>query len=100
MLKAQLCALRQYSIDPRSTPAYHKYYMFRRLSWLATGYVMVELGLHLSFEFTDRYGQVWWPFMLAHQAGELFFALLIGYTFRLGLGLGLGLGLALTLTLT
>ena len=29
VLKAQLCALRQYSIDPRSTPAYHKYYMFR-----------------------------------------------------------------------
>ena len=82
VLKAQLCALRQFNVDPRSTPAYHKHYMFRRLSWLATGYVLVELGLHLSFEFTDRYGKVWWPFMLAHQASELFFALLIGYTFR------------------
>ena len=30
VLKAQLCALRQYSIDPRSTPVYHKYFMFRR----------------------------------------------------------------------
>ena len=27
--QAQLCALRQYSIDPRSTPVYHKYFMFR-----------------------------------------------------------------------
>eukprot|EP00964_Phaeocystis_antarctica_P059155 scaffold35115_cov57-Phaeocystis_antarctica.AAC.4 len=82
VLKAQLCALRQFNVDPRSTPAYHKYCMFRRLSWLATGYVLVELGLHLSFEFTDRYGKVWWPFMLGHQASELFFALFIGYTFR------------------
>lgn len=46
--------------------------MFRRLAWLAAGYVLVEMGLHLSFEFTDRYGQVWWPFMLAHQAPELY----------------------------
>jgi hypothetical protein len=30
VLKAQLYALRQYSIDPRSTPVYHKYFMFRR----------------------------------------------------------------------
>ena len=72
VLKAQLCALRQFNIDPRSTPAYTKYCMFRRLAWLAAGYVLVEMGLHLSFEFTDRYGQVWWPFMLAHQAPELY----------------------------
>lgn len=32
VLKAQLYALRQYSIDPRSTPVYHKYFMFRRFS--------------------------------------------------------------------
>ena len=42
--------------------------MHRRLTGLAGGYVLVELGLHLSFEFTGRYGGVWWPFILAHQA--------------------------------
>jgi len=82
VLKAQLYALRQYSIDPRSTPVYHKYFMFRRLTWLAGGYVLVELGLHLSFEFTGRYDGVWWPFLLAHQGSELLFAMCIGYTFR------------------
>ena len=41
---------------------------YRRLTWLAGGYVLVELGLHLSFEFTGRYDGVWWPFLLAHQA--------------------------------
>ena len=46
----------------------HTYCMHRRLTGLAGGYVLVELGLHLSFEFTGRYGGVWWPFILAHQA--------------------------------
>ena len=46
--------------------------MCRRLTGLAGGYVLVELGLHLSFEFTGRYGGVWWPFILAHQARVLY----------------------------
>ena len=51
-----------------STTRTHVYGMHRRLTGLAGGYVLVELGLHLSFEFTGRYGGVWWPFILAHQA--------------------------------
>lgn len=46
--------------------------MHRRLTGLAGGYVLVELGLHLSFEFTGQYGGVWWPFILAHQARVLY----------------------------
>ena len=48
--------------------AHSMWAMCRRLTGLAGGYVLVELGLHLSFEFTGQYGGVWWPFVLAHQA--------------------------------
>ena len=50
------------------TPDLYAHSMCRRLTGLAGGYVLVELGLHLSFEFTGQYGGVWWPFVLAHQA--------------------------------
>ena len=63
ILKAQLFAARRFNIDPRSTPAWHKYQMYRRLTCLATGYVLVELAAHTSFAFTDRYGGSWWIFV-------------------------------------
>ena len=48
VLKAQLCALRHFSIDPRSTPVYHKYFMFRRLTGLAAGCVLAAITSSLS----------------------------------------------------
>lgn len=78
ILKAQMFAIQSFGIDPRTTPVYTKYWMFRRLKVFTAMYVVFETAVHSIFSATG----VFWVFVLLHQLFELFIALSIGYTFR------------------
>merc|ERR1719456_1535736 len=78
ILKAQMLAIHSFGIDPRTTPVYTKYWMFRRLKVFTALYVVFETVIHATFSATG----VFWVFTLLHQLMELFIALSIGYTFR------------------
>ena len=59
ILKAQLLALRSLGVDPRTTPAFTKYIMFKRLAYATALYAALELAIHWVFSggrFEVRFG--------------------------------------------
>ena len=76
----RLLALRALGVDPRTTPAYTKYKMFRRLAFATLLYASLELTIHSIFN--GRLDAMYWLFLALHQSMELLVAVMIGYTFR------------------
>ena len=81
ILKAQLLALRSLGVDPRTTPAFTKYIMFKRLAYATALYAVLELVIHWTFS-GGRFEEQYWLFIALHQTMELIVAASIGLTFR------------------
>ena len=82
ILKAQLFALRNLGVDPTTTPAYTKYWMFVRLGVTVALYAALEVPIHSVFADEAMELRYFWLFLALHQALELSVACAIGYAFR------------------